>query len=112
MFENRKIHDIFPIILGEIKKNYNEFEFWPINFKQTCLINKIISKKYRTLSNLERKLFILSDGVLSIDAIINTIYNDYKDTDRIEIFKKKSLKFFLDIFSNNYGLGFAKSWRS
>jgi radical SAM superfamily enzyme YgiQ (UPF0313 family) len=112
MFENKKIYDIFPIILGEIKKNYNEFEFWPINFKQTCLINKIISKKYRTLSDLERKLFILSDGVLSIGEIINTIYNDYKDTDRIEIFKKKSLKFFFDIFSNNYGLGFAKSWRS
>jgi hypothetical protein len=97
--------------LGEIKKINNESEFWPINIKETCFINKIIAKKYRTLSELEEKLFILSDGVLSIEEIIMTIYNG-KDQDRKKIGQEKSLKFFIDIFFNNYGLGFAKSWRS
>jgi hypothetical protein len=111
MLKNRKVNNIYPIILGEIKKINNESEFWPINIKETCFINKIIAKKYRTLSELEEKLFILSDGVLSIEEIIMTIYNG-KDQDRKKIGQEKSLKFFIDIFFNNYGLGFAKSWRS
>ncbi|MCX5888275.1 MAG: radical SAM protein [Deltaproteobacteria bacterium] len=112
MLKNRIVNSIFPIILGEIINNNKEIEFKPINIKETWFINKNISKENRILSDLEERLFKLSDGLLSIEEIIMIISNDYNDKYRKEIVQKKSLKFYLDIFTNNYGLGFAKSWRS
>jgi len=106
-----RLNKIFPIILGEIKKKSNRNIFRPINIKETSFIQQCYPEKERVLDRLEEKIFILSDGTLSVENIILNIYMEFKKEYRKKYIHNKCLDFFQDIFSKNWGLCFAKSWR-
>jgi len=110
--KKEKLNDIFPIILGEIRKKGKRTLFSPINIHESCFINQYHSEKGKVLDSLKEKIFILSDGTLSIDDIILTICKDFEGGRRKKYIHKKCTDFFLDIFSKNRGLGFTKSWNS
>ncbi len=109
--KKRKLNSIFPIILGEIKREGNRNIFWPINIKETCFINQYHPEKEKVLDRLEEKIFILSDGTLSIEDISSAIYKDFKIKYSKKYIHKKCIAFFRELFNKNWGLAFAKSWR-
>lgn len=106
-----KLNKIFPIILGEIKKKGSRIALYPINIKETTFINQYHPGKEKVLGRLEEKIFILSDGTRSIEDIISAIYKDFKRRYRKKYIHKECTVFFQKVFSKNWALGFAKSWR-
>lgn len=109
--KKRKLNSIFPIILGEIKREGNRNIFRPIKINETCFINQYHPEKEKVLDMLEEKIFILFNGTLSIEDISLAIYNDFKGKYSKEYVHKKCIDYFRDLFSKDFGLAFAKSWR-
>jgi len=107
-----RIKDIFPIILGEIKKEGRRNVFQPIKINKPRLFNKYLPQKTKDLDTLEEKIFTLSDGLLSIEDIASLVYNNSRRHYKKEYIRKKCARFFHYIFDKNHGLGFTKSWRS
>lgn len=107
-----RLNSIFPIILGEIQKKNNKVMFYPINTAETISINHYYPEKEFILDKLDEKIFVLSEGRLSIEDIITTIYDDFKGEYRRKYIRKKCLDLFQKIFSRNLALGYAKSWQS
>ena len=108
--KKRKLNTIFPIIIGEIKREGNRNIFRPINVTETSFINQYHPEKEKVLDSLEEEIFILSDGTLSIEDIVLTIYKDFKKSYKKECIYKKCTSFFQDIFAKKLGFGFTKSW--
>ena len=106
-----ELNKIFLIILGEIKKKGGRTMFRPINTTETCLINQYHPEKEKVLDSLEEEIFILSDGTLSIEDVCFIICNNFKTRNEKEYIYKKCINFFRELFSKNFGLCFAKSWR-
>jgi len=105
-----KLNDIFPIILGEIKKKNGKTIFYPIDITKTTFINQNFPKKEKVLDSLEKEIFILSEGKLSIEDIILAVYKDFKNEYREKEIRKKCTDFLRDSFIKNLSLGFAKPW--
>jgi radical SAM superfamily enzyme YgiQ (UPF0313 family) len=103
---------IFPIILGKLRKRNGKTIFYPINIMETSFVNRHYAEKERVLSNLEEKIFILSEGILSLEGIISSINNDFNGGPKERYIRKKCLDFFQEIFSRNWALGYSKSWSS
>ncbi|MFC1806894.1 B12-binding domain-containing radical SAM protein [Candidatus Omnitrophota bacterium] len=106
-----ELNNIFPIILGEIKTKDSRTIFYPINIKETDFINQLRPEKGRILNRLEEKIFILSDGMLSIENIVSTVYAEFKSEHEKEYVCKKCTDFLHEVFLKNWALGFAKSWQ-
>jgi radical SAM superfamily enzyme YgiQ (UPF0313 family) len=109
--KKRKRHNIFPIILGEIKKKGSRTVLCPIDINEAKFLNEYFPTKEILLDSLKERIFILSDGRLSIEEIILTICKDFEGRYRKECIYKKCTGFFRNIFSKNLGLAFAISWR-
>jgi hypothetical protein len=105
-----KLKSIFPIILEEINRKGDRTMFWPVNISETNFINEYIPVKEIVLDGLKEKIFILSDGTLSIEDIIGTICKNFKGYRKERVYKKCT-ECFQNIFSKNWGLCFSKSWR-
>jgi len=107
-----RLNNIFPIMLGEIKKKNNRNVLCPANSMKTSFINGFIPEKEKKIDKLEEKIFILSDGKSSIEEIIQAIYKDFKGKHSKRFVHKKCVDFFRGTFSKNWSVGFSKSWRS
>jgi radical SAM superfamily enzyme YgiQ (UPF0313 family) len=107
-----KINSIFPIILGEIRKRGSRIMLQPININETSFISQFHSEKEAVLNKLEEKLYILSDGRLSIKDITLSVCKDFEKDYTEKYIHKRCLDFFFDIFAKGFGIGFAKSWRA
>jgi len=107
-----RLDSIFPIVLGEVKKKRNKTIFYPINTKETVWINRNLAPKEIILDAIKEKIYILSDGTLSIESIILVIYDDFKMKYTKRYICMQCIKFFENMFSKNFALGFAKSWQS
>ena len=107
-----RMDGIFPIILGEVKNKGARTVFSPVNINETAYINRYLPVKEMALDDLKKKIFILSDGRSSMKDIILIVCRDFEGRHGEEFIYKKCADFFQDIFSKNWGLGFARSWRS
>lgn len=110
--EKDKLNSIFPIILGEMKTKANKNIFRPINIKEPIFINKRFPEKEIALDKLQKEIFILCDGTLSADEICLAIYRDFKRKYSKKYIHKKCRDFLRELFFGNWGLCFAKSWKS
>lgn len=110
-FIRGRLNNIFPIILGDIKKKDDKMILCPVNIKETTFINKHRPEKERVLNSLEEKIFILSNGTLSIENIVSVVCRDFKNEHGDKYIRKRCKDFFREIFIKNLALGFAKSWQ-
>ncbi len=108
--KTHQLNSLYPIILGELKKSGRIKILLPINAGEPVYINRNFPLKKMALDEIEEKVFLLSDGRISISDIISNIPGDLIKKYRIRNLKKKCLEFFKDILAKNLGLVFTKSW--
>ncbi len=108
LIRRKKLSRIFPIILGEIKKN-GENILYPVNIKETTFVNRHYPEKERSLEYFEEKVYSLSDGLLSIEEIILSMQKKFKGY-REDYIRQRVAAFFYEIFSKNWGIAFSCSW--
>jgi radical SAM superfamily enzyme YgiQ (UPF0313 family) len=105
-----ELNSIFPIILGDIKNEKDRTIFSPVNISETIYINQNLPEEKIVLDSLEKEIFILSAGKLSIDDIILAISNKFKQANKEEDIYERCNQFLCRVISRNWALGFAKSW--
>jgi len=115
--KKRKLNSVYPLILGEIIKTNQQLKFMPVKSDETIFINEIVNKnaqffkrQERILDRREKKIFVLSKGNLSIGQIVFKLQEDCKSRQEKEFIKTRCLDFYSEIFSQNWGLGFARGW--
>jgi len=109
--KEKKLDTIFPIILGEIKKKHNRTVFYPVKANETVIINQFFPSDRMIFDSLKEKIFVLSDGTLSIGNIVLAICKSFKKRDEKGDIYKKCINFFQKIFLKKLGIGFSKSWQ-
>lgn len=109
------IHDgeggkVFPIILGEVRENDEHSLLFPINVRETLVMNKKRPEKEIVLDDFERELFLLSDGTRAIEDMIGAACNSLRNHKAEEALKERARRFFRRVFAENHALGFRRSW--
>lgn len=107
---NNKLDNLFPIVLGEIKKKEKLAIFYPINTQENLYINQCSPEREKLVSDLEEKLYNLSNGSLSIKDIKRMVFEDFKGRYPKGLLRKKSICFFKEVFRKNWGVAFEKPW--
>jgi len=110
--QEMRFDTIFPILVGRIYREGNRLLLYPANIKKTVYINKFHPEKAIGLEAVEERVFEYSQGMLSIRDIMKKITNQLKDSMEKEDIQKKCLQFLQRMFSNDFALGYARSWNN
>ena len=108
----KRLNRIFPVLPGEFRKRGGDFVWRAENTMESIFINEHFPEKENTLDSLEEKMFLLSDGTMSIkdiDLIVRDGVRSYHSKKRL---RDKCIGFFRKIFSRNLGMAFVAPWRA
>lgn len=99
---------LFPLFLGEVKKNGKEIIFFPVDMAESVLVSSLCPLESIKVSRFQDELIRLSDGTRNIKEIIGESRKKLGLKGRH--INKESLEFFNRFFSQNFGLAFRKRW--
>ncbi len=106
--KSKNTNNIFPILLGEFRESNGRYYIPKIDISKSTTFNRIVPEKRIKLTNIQKKLFILSNGKLSIQQIISTVIDKAgSENNQIE---SECLEFYEKMFRVNQGFGFSESW--
>lgn len=110
MLSKNKLHNLYPIVLGEVAKKGEQVMFYPINTQENLYINQCYPEKEKPLSILEEKLYNLSNGILSIEDMERKALGEFADRYSEKFIREKCMSFFQEVFRKNWGIAFEKPW--
>lgn len=108
----KRLNRIFPVFPGEFRKRNGDFVWSPENTMESIFINEHFPVRENTLDGPEERMFLLSDGTMSIkdiDLMVRDGVRGYYGRKRSH---DKCIGFFRKIFSRNLGMAFAVPWRA
>lgn len=107
----RKLDTLFPIILGRTERHGKKSVLYPVNIKETCLINRCHPEKEVALDPVEKEIFDLANGTLSASHIILKLYTIFEKKYRKKYIYNIATKFFKNMFLKYCSIRFGCSWR-
>jgi len=110
LIKNRRLDSIFPIIFGKLEDNKKGTILETVDIRETVFINYYNPYRMKTLSKLEKDVFMLCDGRLSIQEVISVIRKRDRNSGDNKCIHENTIKFFNEVFYRGYGLGFGKRW--
>ena len=108
MLKAGKVSDIFPIIMGQVKRFNNGIVFYPVDITKTMHLQSLSPPGPVAITTDEQNFVNLSDGKKNIKEIIAILRKE--DAVGNGQTSKEAVGFFTKIFSNNFAYAFQKRW--
>ena len=108
--KKKKFNDIFPLMVADSEDKSERIILHVKNFRNSIFFNEVFLEKQVILEDFQKKIFVFSDGKLSLERIIKDIYERDKNLHSKDQIYKRAIACFRDMFSRGWILVFERPW--